>query len=250
MKKILSFVLVLAMIASMMCISVSAAGSDTNADGTEHLVGTRTGAADGPATDGVAGFESTGKSADVIAHLDGAIVIRYAVEIEYTVSDIVIEGEATWNVNTLVYDNNLTYTSSYVTEADLLNNTAVDAADFTVYNYSDLAVEVALSATLNAAVTAYADGFHLSYSNGVTVDGAYNKALAEGKGGASVDHETVNVAITCSDWARAFAQMQLNNTKGAEVTLATVTISVQPALEAHRTTPTTSTTPAESQPQG
>lgn len=239
MKKILSFVLVLAMIASMMCIGVSAAGTEQDDVNKTHLVGTRTGAADGPATDGVAGFESTSRSADVVAHLNGNIANRYAVEIVYTVSDITITGEATWNVNTLVYDNNLKYTSSYVTEAaSLLNNTAVDAADFTVYNYSDLSVDVALSATLNSAVTAYADGFRLSYSDGVTVDGAYNQELAEGKGGASVDHETVNVAIACSDWARAFAQMKLKNAQSATVTLATVTISVQPTLEAHRNNPT------------
>ena len=142
MKKILSFVLVLAMIASMMCISVSAAGSAQDTDFVGSNDSNRGEAA-----------EDAKKSTDpisVVATLASTVTNRYAVDITYTISDIVIDGNAIWNVDTLQYENDsqdpITITGyDNVTVTPTADNSSklpasVQVGEFTLTNYSDLSV--------------------------------------------------------------------------------------------------------------
>lgn len=242
MKKILSFVLVLAMIASMMCVSVSAAATDiTNSSvgsssDLSDLVGTHHGKNQGDIGDGVSGFAQKEHGADVSASLSATINNKYAVEIYYQVSDITIAGDATWDVNALTYVNSLTYSSAWVTavnnETDKVPTTPlsgdVKVGVFKLVNYSDLDVNV----TLTPSITAQDTGITFTVDNNDTVlDGAYN---GSGTAGENQEQTNVyNVSLTSDDWARSFAQLN-NKANGADsIKVGQITITVVPANSNH-----------------
>ena len=238
MKKILSFVLVLAMIASMMCISVSAAaaadlaydangkiGASAADDGRADLVGSHHGQGQGSIEDGEASFNPKTHSANVDATLNAVVNHRYAVEIYYHVSDITVNGDATWDVNELEYVNNLTYKSDYQTaENKKLDDTVaqIQVADFTLVNYSDRDVYVSVTPAL-VANTCLSTSIDADESSAGVLAAAYNK---NGTDGNTAKTNTYDVYLTCEDWARAFAQLDGLANGANTFTVASLTISV------------------------
>jgi hypothetical protein len=101
MKKFFAFMLVLAMIASMMCINVSAATENA----TEDIVGDRA-TKDGIEAGVEKGFTSKHQGSDVTVSVQGTVKNKYAVELVYTSMTIVITSNATWNVESLQYQGN------------------------------------------------------------------------------------------------------------------------------------------------
>jgi hypothetical protein len=152
MKKILSFVLVLAMIASMMCISVSAATCNIQGENgsvkhpnVDHVVGTK--GDNGATTDGVDAGTWNSTSMVVRATVNGNVTHKYAVDLEYTSKTITIHNNAVWDVNELKYVGTMQYTFETVTEnfngyIDLTNTPVYRVGEFEITNYSDQPVYV------------------------------------------------------------------------------------------------------------
>lgn len=219
MKKILSFVLVLAMIASMMCISVSAEEIAAPADSKVNIVGN-------PANNGgVPGATNwPGQDYTVNAIIGASVKNRYAVDITYKTSDVTLSGTATWNVTKLKYEGTIEVKA-------LTTSTAVDAkvtvGEFTVKNYSDLEVKVTVIGT--ATLTSY-DGITASVSDGEEVmAGAYIAGKESEKENKESEFE-FDAYVQAADWAHVVAQLSQNNTtvKNTPFDLATFTITVSP----------------------
>ena len=241
MKKILSFVLVLAMIASMMCINVAAAEEyEANPNATTHsIVGTApVQNANGA---GVTGAQANGShSYNVDAILGAYVKNRYAVDIQYKTSDVTLTGDAVWNVNTLNYEGNITVKAldSAVISANDPEAT-VKVGEFTITNYSDLSVKATVvgASTLGAyyegittSVEVVNDSSYVEFAQaGEVLDGAYN-ATTDGEDNDATSL-TFHTFVTATDWAYAVAQLSSNNTaaQNAAYDLATFTISVAPA---------------------
>ena len=144
MKKFLSFMLVLAMIASMMCINVAA----------ENVVGRHN--QTGTIEDGEASFNTASSvPAKIQATINGKVAARYAVDLDYTIETITIYNTAVWNVNTLKYEGDMKYALTGVTAenaATFVNNTPVTVGRFTVTNFSNASVSVFASVENNSTV--------------------------------------------------------------------------------------------------
>ena len=177
MKKILSFVLVLAMIASMMCISVSAATCDqtsnahvrgyevtlTEKQKLDHVVGKR--GHTGTNTDGAESANGTTDAMPIQASVSGETKNRYAVDLVYTAKTIAIGGDVTWNVNTLKYDGTKTINiGNAAQDTDLVNGQKVtNVGEFKVTNYSNEKV------TVSAAVVNCPDSEGNANKDGVNI---------------------------------------------------------------------------------
>ena len=225
MKKILSFVLVLAMIASMMCVSVSAAEFANGQKG--ELVGSHTGGT------GVDKFEAQTNSTTVSANISSVTINKYALDLEYSISDITLDGQSVWNVNTLKYDaNGLTLQIGDGTAAAPDNEEDYTIGTIKLTNYSDLGLDVEIEMSMldaNVPIT----GSVTRTDKDITefdVAGAYTGAEQD----KAVEANYV-ATINSTDWARAAAQLNLK--KSASVDIATITFKVQPATEAHRVNP-------------
>lgn len=236
MKKILSFVLVLAMIASMMCVSVSAAT-------TVDIVGSNSTSDDISA--GVPGANNwPGQNYSVEANLGATVKNRYSVTIDYTTSDITLNGSAIWNVNTLQYEGSVTVdaltklgyandgSAATITSGTKLSG-SVDVATFTVKNYSDLDVTVTIAKA--DSLTTYTDlKSTFEFDGGATtttLDGAYVVAASD-ENLNEPDFVSVTAYVTSSDWAHVVAQLTANkgnNNDSTTFAAATYTISVAPA---------------------
>lgn len=232
MKKILSFVLVLAMIASMMCVSVSAAtcdqtGNNAHAQGygvtldgkkLDHVVGKR--GHTGTNTDGAESANDTTDAMPIQASVSGETKNRYAVDLVYTAKTIAIGGDVIWDVNSLEYVGTKTISINNGTAENLTDGTAVPKiGEFMVTNYSNQSVWV------TATVVNCPDGEGQSNMNGVdiqtvvkTSDSSYaangtaisgNSATANEVAGVmpqvstsgSPVHAYYQAEMTCDDWA-------------------------------------------------
>ena len=252
MKKFLSFMLVLAMIASMMCVNVAAENTTMN------YVGTHKGNAnDAAITDGVLGANAN-ISRDpftITASLSGtAVKNRYAVDLTYTTENITISGTSTWNVNTLKYEgSNISVAAlNTVTAAQSGTSTpaTVKVGEFTMINYSDLAVNVSVAievpmadiAPVQAAVYASAavlgDGVTnpasaqdvVNMTSGVNqpIAGAYN---TDNSGSCQQQAYGFTAYVSSDDWAHVLSQLTAKTTQenGGSFTAATFTFTVKPA---------------------
>ena len=85
MKKILAIILAVAMLTAMLAVSVSA----------EQEVG---------GADGVTTFEPTTPTGEDLNVRVTKITHKYAVDLVYSLSDLTIDGNITWNVNTMKYE--------------------------------------------------------------------------------------------------------------------------------------------------
>lgn len=197
MKRILAIIISVAMIATMLAVSVSA----------EKEVG---------GDNGVLTFDPTTPPGEDLNVKVTDITHKYAVDLVYSLQDLVIDGAITWNVNTMKYEvggNNLENTTRKVK----------------VYNRSDL------------PVYAYATITNTNDADGITVtaekDSATNKlaiakatAGAGGANGTSTVEELV-INLKSDNWnavAEYYAAQRLASANQATDTfrIATVTVTI------------------------
>lgn len=197
MKRILAIIISVAMIATMLAVSVSA----------EKEVG---------GDNGVLTFEPTTPPGEDLNVKVTEITHKYAVDLVYSLQDLVIDGAITWNVNTMKYE----------VGGNSLENTTRKVK---VYNRSDL------------PVYAYATISNTNDADGITVtaekDSATNKltiAKATAGVGASNGTSTVEelvINLTSANWntvAEYYAAQRLASANQAADTfrIATVTVTI------------------------
>lgn len=197
MKKILAVVLAVAMLATILAVSA----------GAEQEVG---------GADGVTTFDPTTTPGQDLNVTVTDITHKYAVDLVYSLQDLVIDGAITWNVNTMKYE----------VGGNTLENTTRKVK---VYNRSDL------------PVYAYATITNTNNDDGIRVtaekDSATNKltiakatAGAGGANGESTVGELV-INLTSNNWnsvAEYYAAQRLASANQATDTfrIATVTVTV------------------------
>ncbi len=197
MKKILAIILAVAMLTAMLAVSVSA----------EQEVG---------GDNGVLTFEPTTPPGEDLNVKVTDITHKYAVDLVYSLQDLVIDGAITWNVNTMKYE--------------VGGNSHEDTTrKVKVYNRSDL------------PVYAYATITNTNDADGITVtaekDSATNKltiakatAGAGGANGTSTVEELV-INLKSDNWnavAEYYAAQRLASANQATDTfrIATVTVTI------------------------
>ena len=197
MKRILAIIISVAMIATMLAVSVSA----------EKEVG---------GDNGVLTFEPTTPTGEDLNVKVTEITHKYAVDLVYSLQDLVIDGAITWNVNTMKYE--------------VGGNNLEDAQrKVKVYNRSDLPVYAYATITN----TNDADGIRITAEN----DSATNKltiakatAGAGGANGTSTVEELV-INLKSANWntvAEYYAAQRLASANQATDTfrIATVTVTI------------------------
>lgn len=197
MKKILAIILSVAMIATMLAVSVSAADKQV-------VVGDNGGVTDfDPTTTG--GQDINVKVTD-ITH-------KYAVDVTFNLSDLTI-GSITWNVNDMKYDVADSTLKKTEQKIEVSNR-----SDLSVYAYATVADA---NTDDGIAVTTDKD----STTNRLTVEKA---AVGSGNTNGTATTGSITVTIDSADWNAATAyyvgKMAENNTKTFVVATVTVTIS-------------------------
>ena len=204
MKKLISIILSLALVACMFGMSAMAAEVGTVTSG-KGQIGSYVGG-NGPISSGKESFNETDFSQAVTLTINGK-ASRYAVDIvfggdsSYTNT---VEG-ITWNVNTLKY------------EVDTTTMTDLNYK-FTVTNYSDKAVKAVVSATNDALV-------NVAFTNAsFTVDGNVH-------GATTAEEEIATAKITpvsgaWKDVINEWIAKDATYASGKEVTIATFTVNV------------------------
>ena len=198
MKKILAVVLAVAMFATILAFSA----------GAEQEVG---------GADGVLTFDPTTTPGQNLNVTVTEITHKYAVDLVYSLSDLVIDGNITWNVNTMKYE--------------VGGNTLEDTTrKVKVYNRSDL------------PVYAYATITNTNDADGITVAAVNNSAqnkltVAKATAGSGVQNGTSTLGelvinLTSDSWnavAEYYAAARLaspnQETKTFRIATVTVTIS-------------------------
>lgn len=196
MKRILAIIISVAMIATMLAVSVSA----------EKEVG---------GDNGVTTFEPTTPTGEDLKVKVTEITHKYAVDLVYSLQDLVIDGHITWNVNTMKYE----------VGGNTLQN---DTRKVKVYNRSDL------------PVYAYATISNTNDADGITVAAVNNSDLNKltianatagvGANGTSTVEELV-INLTSDNWnavAEYYAAQRLASANQATDTfrIATVTVTI------------------------
>ena len=203
MKKIFAILLTVAMLATVLAVSVSAIMY-------EGVVGGNDGV---PTT-----FDPTTTPGHDLNVNVSDVTHKYAVDVQFNLTDLTIGGTITWNVNTMKYE---------VAGTKLTNDTATRTV--TVSNRSDL------------PVYAFATVRDQDAGDGITVaaeqDSETNKlTIAKAKagiGGAEGSSTTgdLTINVTSGDWdavAEYYAAKRLNSTNQATstFTVATVTVTI------------------------
>lgn len=194
MKRILAIIISVAIIATMLAVSVSA----------EKEVG---------GDNGVLTFEPTTPPGEDLNVKVTEITHKYAVDLVYSLQDLVIDGAITWNVNTMKYE----------VGGHTLEDTTRKVK---VYNRSDL------------PVYAYATITNTNDADGITVtaekDSATNKltiakatAGAGGANGTSTVEELV-INLKSDDWnaVAVYYAAQASNTNTDTFKIATVSVTI------------------------
>ena len=197
MKRILAIIISVAMIATMLAVSVSA----------EKEVG---------GDNGALTFDPTTPTGEDLNVKVTEITHKYAVDLVYSLQDLVIDGAITWNVNTMKYE--------------VGGNTLEDTTrKVKVYNRSDL------------LVYAYATITNTNDADGITVtaekDSATNKlTIAKATAGAGASNGTSTVEelvinLKSANWnavAEYYAAQRLASANQATDTfrIATVTVTI------------------------
>ena len=197
MKRILAIIISVAMIATMLAVSVSA----------EKEVG---------GNDGVTTFEPTTPTGEDLNVKVTEITHKYAVDLVYSLQDLVIDGAITWNVNTMKYE----------VGGNTLQNTTRKVK---VYNRSDL------------PVYAYATITNTDDADGITVTAVNNSAetkltIAKATAGVGASNGTSTVEelvinLKSANWnavAEYYAAKRLASANQATDTfrIATVTVTI------------------------
>ncbi len=197
MKKILAIILAVAMLTAMLAVSVSA----------EQEVG---------GADGVTTFEPTTPTGEDLNVKVTEITHKYAVDLVYSLSDLTIDGNITWNVNTMKYEvggNTLENTTRKVK----VNN----RSDLPVYAYATITNTNDADGITVAAV-------NNSAQNKLTVDKA--TAGTGGNDGTLTVGELV-INLTSDNWnavAEYYAAQRLASANQATDTfrIATITVTI------------------------
>ena len=197
MKKILAIILAVAMLTAMLAVSVSA----------EQEVG---------GADGVTTFEPTTPTGEDLNVKVTEITHKYAVDLVYSLSDLTIDGNITWNVNTMKYEvggNTLENTTRKVK----VNN----RSDLPVYAYATIT-------NTNDAVGITVAAVNNSAQNKLTVDKA--TAGTGGNDGTLTVGELV-INLTSDNWnavAEYYAAQRLASANQATDTfrIATITVTI------------------------
>lgn len=197
MKKILAIILAVAMLTAMLAVSVSA----------EQEVG---------GADGVTTFEPTTPTGEDLNVKVTEITHKYAVDLVYSLSDLTIDGNITWNVNTMKYEvggNTLENTTRKVK----VNN----RSDLPVYAYATISNTNDADGITVAAV-------NNSAQNKLTVDKA--TAGTGGNDGTLTVGELV-INLTSDNWnavAEYYAAQRLASANQATDTfrIATITVTI------------------------
>lgn len=199
MKRILAIIISVAMIATMLAVSVSA----------ESVLGSNTGVLPGNFTTETTPGENLNVKVSDVTH-------KYAVDVVFSLDDLTIGGTITWNVNTMKYE---------VAGTTLENTTR----KVTVSNRSDLPVYAFATVTDQDAddgITVAAEKD--SDTNKLTI-GKANVGTAAANGTPTTGVLTINV--TSANWnavAEYYAAQRLASANQATDTfrIATVTVTI------------------------
>ena len=202
MKKFIAILLTVAMLATVLAVSVSAA--DVMHEG---VVG---------GTNGLPTFDATKTPEENLNVKVSDVTHKYAVDVVFSLDDLTIGGTITWNVNTMKYE--------------VANTTLEDTTrTVTVSNRSDLPVYAFATVTdqdANDGITVAAE--KNSDTNKLTI-GKANVGTAVANGTPTTGVLTINV--TSGDWgavAEYYAGKRLAsaNQATATFTIATVTVTI------------------------
>ena len=195
MKKILSLILAVFMIASVFAVNVSA----------ETVVGN---------TDGVNTFDPTTTGGQSINVKVEDVTHKYAVDVTFSLEDLTLGGTITWNVNTMKYD--------------IADTTAVNTSrTITVSNRSDLPVYAYATMTDTDA----GDSITVSADK----DSAINKLTVEkatpgtGSSNGTATEGNIIISITSTDWesvATYYGNKRLEDMGRDTFTIANVTVTI------------------------
>ncbi len=192
MKKILAIILAVAMMATMLAVSVSAAKEVGGEDGVETFT---------PTTDA---HDLKVKVTDV-TH-------KYAVDLTFSFDTLVIGGTIKWNVNTMKYD--------------VADKTLTDTVkNITVSNRSDLPVYAYATAT--DADTA--DGITIASTYTDTSKLTVAKATRGTTTNGTATNGTLNINVTSANWdavAAYYAEKKLADEAQSEWKIASVTVTI------------------------
>ena len=196
MKRILAIIISVAMIAAMLAVSVSAA-KEVGGD------------------DGVTDFDPTTTTGQDLNVKVTNITHKYAVDLVYTLDDLVIGGAITWNVNTMKYDVGGNTLKNDTRKVDVINR-----SDLPVYAYATISnTDDADHITVTAANSA---------GNKLTVAKA-TAGVGEDNGTPTVGELVIN--LTSDNWnavAEYYAAKRLasENQDTATFRIATVTVTI------------------------
>ncbi len=195
MKKILSLILAVFMIASVFAVNVSA----------ETVVGN---------TDGVNTFDPTTTGGQSINVKVEDVTHKYAVDVTFSLEDLTLGGTITWNVNTMKYD--------------IADTTAANTSrTITVSNRSDLPVYAYATMTDTDA----GDSITVSADK----DSAINKLTVEkappgtGSSNGTATEGNITISITSTDWesvATYYGNKRLEDMGRDTFTIANVTVTI------------------------
>ena len=195
MKKILSLILAVFMIASVFAVNVSA----------ETVVGN---------TDGVNTFDPTTTGGQNINVKVEDVTHKYAVDVTFSLEDLTLGGTITWNVNTMKYD--------------IADTTAANTSrTITVSNRSDLPVYAYATMTDTDAgdsITVSADKD--SEINKLTVEKA---TPGTGSSNGTATEGNIIISITSTDWesvATYYGNKRLEDMGRDTFTIANVTVTI------------------------
>ena len=197
MKKILAIILSVAMIATMLALSVSAV----------NVVGGDTGY-------GVPDFSPTTGGSQNLNVQVSSVKHRYAVDVEYDTTALVLGGTIEWNAENMEY---------VVGEANLENETR----SINVFNRSDLSVYAYATVTdTDAADGITATTTNNNFATKLTIEKATPKTAGQAKGTSGKG--TIVIAVESDDWnavAKYYASKVTDTTNTFTYATYTVTIT-------------------------
>lgn len=195
MKKILSLILAVFMIASVFAVNVSA----------ERVVGN---------TDGVNTFDPTTTGGQSINVKVEDVTHKYAVDVTFSLEDLTLGGTITWNVDTMKYD--IADTTAANTSRTI---TVSNRSDLPVYAYAtmtdtDAGDSITVSADKDSAIN------KLTVEKATPGTGSSNGTATEGN---------ITISITSTDWesvATYYGNKRLEDMGRDTFTIANVTVTI------------------------
>ena len=195
MKKFLSLILAVFMIASVFAVNVSA----------ETVVGN---------TDGVNTFDPTTTGGQSINVKVEDVTHKYAVDVTFSLEDLTLGGTITWNVNTMKYD--IADTTAANTSRTI---TVSNRSDLPVYAYAtmtdtDAGDSIMVYAGKNSAIN------KLTVEKATPGTGSSNGTATEGN---------IIISITSTDWesvATYYGNKRLEDMGRDTFTIANVTVTI------------------------